>query len=30
MVAFEIFVVQHSHIDYGYTDRQEKIADYQA
>ena len=29
-MAFELFVVQHSHIDIGYTERQERIADYQA
>ncbi|MDR1092819.1 MAG: hypothetical protein LBL66_01560 [Clostridiales bacterium] len=29
-MPFEIFLVMHSHIDVGYTDRQERIADYQA
>ncbi len=29
-MAFELFIVQHSHIDIGYTERQERIADYQA
>ena len=29
-MTFELFVVQHSHIDIGYTERQERIADYQA
>jgi hypothetical protein len=29
-MPFELFLVQHSHIDVGYTERQERIADYQA
>lgn len=29
-MPFELFVVQHSHIDIGYTERQERIADYHA
>ena len=29
-MAFKIFFIYHSHIDIGYTERQEKIANYQA
>jgi hypothetical protein len=30
MDSFKIYLIYHSHIDIGYTDRQERIADYQA
>ena len=29
-MAFKVFLIYHSHIDIGYTERQEKIANYQA
>ena len=29
-MAFKVFLIYHSHIDIGYTERQEKIACYQA
>ena len=30
MKKFTIYMIYHSHIDIGYTERQEKIAKYQA